>query len=48
MLKLEHKIALITGSDSGIDQATAKEFARARADVAVGVGSDELACDCFL
>jgi glucose 1-dehydrogenase len=41
MPKLENKVALITGSDSGIGQATAEEFARAGADVAVTFHTDE-------
>jgi glucose 1-dehydrogenase len=41
MPKLENKIALITGSDSGMGQATAEEFARAGADVAVTFHTDE-------
>ncbi len=35
MTELQGKVALITGSDSGIGQATAIEFARAGADVVV-------------
>ena len=41
MPKLENKVALITGSDSGIGQATAEEFARVGADVAVTFHTDE-------
>jgi glucose 1-dehydrogenase len=41
MPKLENKVALITGSDSGMGQATAEEFARAGADVAVTFHTDE-------
>ena len=41
MLKLEHKIALITGPESGIGQATSEEFARAGTDVAVTFHTDE-------
>lgn len=33
--RLEDKVALITGSDSGIGQATAMEFARQGADIVV-------------
>jgi glucose 1-dehydrogenase len=35
MAKLDNKIALITGSDSGMGQAMAEEFAKAGANVAV-------------
>lgn len=35
MAKLENKVAFITGSDSGIGQATAIEFAREGADIVV-------------
>src|SRR5438094_5765092 len=35
MAKLDNKIAVITGSDSGMGQAIAEEFAKAGADVAV-------------
>jgi len=38
---LESKIALITGSDSGMGQAMAEEFAKAGADVAVTFHTDE-------
>jgi len=46
MDKLKNKVALITGSDSGIGQATAVEFARQGADVIVNYlhdadGADE-------
>lgn len=41
MTKLTDRIALITGSDSGIGQAMAEEFARAGADVAVTFHTDE-------
>src|SRR2546421_6618128 len=41
MLKLENKIALITGSDSGMGQAMAEEFAKAGANVAVTFHTDE-------
>ena len=34
-MKLADKIAIITGSDSGIGQAIALEFAREGADVAI-------------
>lgn len=40
MRKLEEKIALITGSDSGIGQATAIEFAREGADVIITYHED--------
>jgi glucose 1-dehydrogenase len=40
MAQLENKIALITGSDSGMGQAIAEEFARAGADVAITFHSD--------
>jgi NAD(P)-dependent dehydrogenase (short-subunit alcohol dehydrogenase family) len=36
MLELENKIALITGSDSGMGQAMAEEFAKAGANEAKG------------
>lgn len=41
MSKLQDKVALITGSDSGIGQATAIEFAKEGADVVVHYHSDE-------
>ncbi len=41
MHKLQDKVALITGSDSGIGQATAIEFAREGADVVVHYLRDE-------
>ena len=41
MGKLQDKVALITGSDSGIGQATATEFAREGADVVVHYLHDE-------
>ena len=40
MRKLEGKIALITGADSGIGQAIAEEFAREGADIAEMFHSD--------
>jgi len=39
--RLDGKIALITGSDSGIGQGTAIEFAREGADVVVTYHEDE-------
>lgn len=39
--QLSGKVAIITGSDSGIGQATAREFARNGADVAVTWFTDE-------
>lgn len=41
MGKLDGRVALITGSDSGIGQATAVEFAREGADVVVNYLHDE-------
>ena len=41
MGKLDDKVALITGSDSGIGQASAVEFAREGADVIVNYLEDE-------
>jgi len=41
MPSLENKIALITGSDSGMGQAMAEEFARAGADIALTYHSDK-------
>lgn len=41
MQKLSGKVALITGSDSGIGQATAIEFARKGADVVVTYHTDK-------
>jgi glucose 1-dehydrogenase len=35
MLKLDNKVALITGSDSGMGQAMAEEFAKAGANVPI-------------
>lgn len=40
MKKLKNKVALITGSDSGIGQATAIEFAKEGADVVITYHSD--------
>lgn len=40
-MKLEGKIALITGADSGIGQAAAEAFAREGAHVAIAYHSDE-------
>src|SRR5688500_9805609 len=41
MQKLSGKVALITGSDSGIGQATAIEFAKVGADVIICYHSDK-------
>ena len=41
MAKLDNKTALITGSDSGMGQAMAEEFARAGANVAITFHTDE-------
>ena len=41
MAKLDKKIALITGSDSGMGQAMAEEFARAGANVVLTFHTDE-------
>src|SRR5207237_9424803 len=41
MAKLDSKTALITGSDSGMGQAMAEEFARAGANVAITFHTDE-------
>lgn len=40
MLKLDNKIVLITGSDSGMGQAMAEEFARAGADIGITYHTD--------
>jgi glucose 1-dehydrogenase len=45
MGKLQDKVAFITGSDSGIGQATAIEFAREGADVVVHYLHDEQGAD---
>src|SRR5438067_11484389 len=41
MAKLDSKTALITGSDSGMGQAMAEEFAKAGANVAITFHTDE-------
>lgn len=41
MMKLDNKIALITGSDSGMGQAMAAEFARAGAHVGISYHTDK-------
>src|SRR5436305_3397495 len=41
MAKLDKKTALITGSDSGMGQAMAEEFAKAGANVAITFRTDE-------
>jgi glucose 1-dehydrogenase len=43
--RLEGKIAIVTGSDSGIGQATAEEFAKEGADVMVTCYRDEEGAD---
>jgi glucose 1-dehydrogenase len=45
MPTLENKIALITGSDSGMGQAMAEEFARAGADVMVTYHTDKVGAE---
>jgi nucleoside-diphosphate-sugar epimerase len=45
MPKLGNKVALITGSDSGIGQAIAEEFAREGADVAVSFHTDQIGAE---
>jgi glucose 1-dehydrogenase len=40
MPNLDKKVAIVTGSDSGIGRAIAEEFARAGADVAVTFHTD--------
>jgi glucose 1-dehydrogenase len=41
MAKLDNKIALITGSDSGMGQAMAEAFAQAGANIAITFHTDE-------
>jgi glucose 1-dehydrogenase len=41
MMKLDNKVALITGSDSGMGQAMAEEFARAGARVGISYHTDK-------
>ncbi len=41
MSKLEGRIAIITGSDSGMGQSMAEEFAREGADIAISFHTDE-------
>jgi glucose 1-dehydrogenase len=45
MAKLDNKIALITGSDSGMGQAMAEAFAKAGANIAVTFHTDEAGAD---
>jgi glucose 1-dehydrogenase len=45
MFDLSGKVAIVTGSDSGIGQAIASEFARAGADVAVTFHTDAAGAD---
>ena len=40
-MQLQGKIAIITGADSGIGQATAELFAQQGADVAISYHTDE-------
>ena len=40
-MRLDNQVAVVTGSDSGIGQAIAIEFAREGADVAVTYHTDE-------
>jgi glucose 1-dehydrogenase len=40
-MRLDNKIAIVTGADSGIGQATAEEFAKAGADVVITFHTDE-------